>query len=314
MDPVQYHFIVNPKAGKGKAPKMIPAITAYMMQRNLPFSIYTTKSPGDAEQYVRTVSQTGDAVRFYVCGGDGTLNEAVNGAAYVQNAAVGVIPFGSGNDFIRNFDHSALFEDLQSQIDGEPIKVDLLSANGRYALNMINIGFDCEVVMQVDRLRHIPLLKGSLAYLVSVFLVLTRKMGHFLRLRLPDNSAYFGSFLLCTIANGRFYGGGFCAAPDSCVNDGYFNLALVRKIGRLRFLSILPFYKKGSHTTKKRLQGLLFSRKLSSLNLHSELPDGLCIDGEISFFTSLSVKIENEALRFIVPNGCNPLPGFIRPL
>lgn len=148
---------------------MIPAITAYMMQRNLPFSIYTTKSPGDAEQYVRTVSQTGDAVRFYVCGGDGTLNEAVNGAAYAQNAAVGVIPFGSGNDFIRNFDHSALFEDLQSQIDGEPIKVDLLSANGRYALNMINIGFDCEVVMQVDRLRHIPLLKGSLAYLVSVF-------------------------------------------------------------------------------------------------------------------------------------------------
>ena len=94
--------------------------------------------------------------------GDGTLNEAVNGAAYAQNAAVGVIPFGSGNDFIRNFDHSALFEDLQSQIDGEPIKVDLLSANGRYALNMINIGFDCEVVMQVDRLRHIPLLKGSL--------------------------------------------------------------------------------------------------------------------------------------------------------
>lgn len=148
-----------------------------MTGKGLPFFIHTTTAPGDAEQYVRAVCEKGLPARFYVCGGDGTLNEAVNGAAFCPHAAVGVIPLGSGNDFIRNFDKPALFGDILAQTEGEAVPIDLLSVNERYAVNMVNIGFDCEVVMQVDRFRQYPLIRGPFAYLLAVFVVLSRKNG-----------------------------------------------------------------------------------------------------------------------------------------
>lgn len=314
MEPVQHHFLINPAAGKGKAPNLIPAITTYMAKQGLPFLIHTTSAPGDAEQYVRTACKKGQPVRFYVCGGDGTLNEAINGAAHQPHAAVGVIPFGNGNDFVRNFDKPALFHDLQAQTDGGEAVFDLLSVNGRYALNMVNIGFDCEVVLQVDRFRRYPLIRGPFAYLLAVFVVLSRKMGQPLRIRLPDGTALFGSYLLCTAANGRFYGSGFCAAPESCINDGLFELTLVQKIGRLCFLSMLPSYKKGTYFEKKQIQNKLTHHRLSSFILHTDLPAGICIDGEITFFTSAAFALERETVRFIIPRGCEPLSGFIRPL
>ena len=89
MEPVQYHFLINPAAGKGGAPKLIPDITACMTGKGLPFFIHTTTAPGDAEQYVRAVCEKGLPARFYVCGGDGTLNEAVNGAAFCPHAEIG---------------------------------------------------------------------------------------------------------------------------------------------------------------------------------------------------------------------------------
>lgn len=314
MKPVQHHFLINPVAGKGKAPKLIPAITAHMTDRSLTFFIHTTTAPGDAEQYVRGVCEKGIPVRFYVCGGDGTLNEAINGAAFHPHAAVGVIPLGSGNDFVRNFDKPALFQDILAQTEGEAVSIDLLSVNERYAINMVNIGFDCEVVMQVDRFRKYPLIRGPLAYLLAVFVVLSRKMGQSLRIRLPDGTSYFGTYLLCTAANGRFYGGGFCAAPESCVNDGLLELTLVQKIGRLCFLSVLPSYKKGTYLNKRQIQDKFVHKKLSSFLISSDLPTGICIDGEITFFTSAAFSLEKEAVRFIIPRGCTSLPGFIRPL
>lgn len=314
MEPVQHYFIVNPVAGKGKAPKMIPTITAQMTALGLPFFIHTTTAPGDAEQYVRAICEKGVPSRFYVCGGDGTLNEVINGAAFHSQAAVGVIPLGSGNDFVRNFDNSALFQDILAQTEGETVPIDLLSVNGRYAVNMVNVGFDCEVVMQVDRFRKCPLLRGPIAYLLSVFVVLSRKMGQPLRIHLPDGTPHSDSYLLCTAANGRFYGGGFCAAPKSCINDGLLELTLVQKIGRLRFLSMLPSYKRGAYLSKKQLQDKFHYYRLSSFLLSSDLPVGICIDGEIAFFTSAAFKLEKEAIQFIVPRGCTPLTGFIRPL
>lgn len=314
MEPVQYHFLINPAAGKGGAPKLIPDITACMTGKGLPFFIHTTTAPGDAEQYVRAVCEKGLPARFYVCGGDGTLNEAVNGAAFCPHAAVGVIPLGNGNDFIRNFDKPALFGDILAQTEGEAVPIDLLSVNERYAVNMVNIGFDCEVVMQVDRFRQYPLIRGPFAYLLAVFVVLSRKMGQPLRMRLPDGTSHSASYLLCTAANGRFYGGGFCAAPESCANDGLLELTLVQKIGRLRFLSVLPSYKKGTYLNKRLIQDRFVHKKLSSFLISSDLPAGICIDGETTFFTSAAFSLKTKAVRFIIPRGCTPLPGFIRPL
>lgn len=306
-----HHFVINPIAGKRSAQKLIPEIERYMQSRGLPFFIYTTKAPGDAEQYVREICAQNKPVRFYVCGGDGTLSEAVNGAAYAQHAAVGVIPVGSGNDFVRNFDNPDPFFSFSAQVDGEAVPLDLIRINDRHALNIVNIGFDCDVVAEVERLRKTPFLRGPFSYLLGVFLVLARRMGQYLQVRLPDGSSFVGDYLLCTIGNGRYYGGGFCAAPKSCASDGLLELTLIKKVRRLRFLSLLPSYKKGTYLEDSRLSDILAAHRISSFSLRTDKPVGICFDGELSFFTTASVRCAPAAVRFIVPAGCTPLSGFL---
>ena len=104
---MHHYFIINPAAGQGKAAKLVPAIREYMEGEGLPFTIYQTKGVGDAMAYMRYMAKKGPA-RFYACGGDGTLNEVVNGLKKFPECEVALIPAGTGNDFLRNFTNICL--------------------------------------------------------------------------------------------------------------------------------------------------------------------------------------------------------------
>ena len=155
---MEHIFIINPCAGQGKAVKLISAIDHAMEGTGYTYRVYTTKAAGDAENFVREICEKREQVRFYVCGGDGSFHEAVNGAKGYPSAEIGVIPVGTGNDFVRNFGKKGDFMDILSQVEGKSMPCDVIDINGRYVVNMANIGFDCEVAAKASEWKKKPFL------------------------------------------------------------------------------------------------------------------------------------------------------------
>ena len=126
---MKHVFIINPRAGKGKALGVIrPQIESYIQEHGLDAEIHVPDSPHAAQEFIRAEASKGEPVRFYACGGDGTLFEAVNGAFGHPNAEVAVLPLGSGNDFIRLFGTPEQFLNVDAQVNGTPIELDISNA------------------------------------------------------------------------------------------------------------------------------------------------------------------------------------------
>ena len=300
---MEHIFIINPSAGQGKAAKLIPAIETALEGTEFEYSIYTTKAAGDAERFVRETLAAGKEVRFYVCGGDGSFHEAVNGVKGFPQAEIGLIPVGTGNDFIRNFGKKNDFMDILSQAEGKSMPCDVIDINGRYVVNMANIGFDCEVVVQAGEWKKKPLISGPVAYVMGILTEFAKPMGRRMSFRWADGTTMTGKFLLCTIANGSFCGGGFCSSPKAALDDGLMDVGIVQMLPRRRFIGILPKYKAGTYLETKLGEEKVIYEKCGKLELAVAEPMNISIDGEISQFTYLKAEIVPQAFRFIVPKG-----------
>ncbi|MBR4283720.1 MAG: YegS/Rv2252/BmrU family lipid kinase [Anaerotignum sp.] len=300
---MEHIFIINPCAGQGKAEKMIHVIEEALQGTAYQYSIYTTKAAGDAEHFVRETCESGRAVRFYVCGGDGSFHEAVNGVKGFPQAEVGLFPMGTGNDFVRNFGKKSDFMDIFSQVEGKSIPCDVIELNGRYVVNMANIGFDCEVAAKAAEWKKKPLVSGPAAYIMGILSEFAKPMGNRMSFRWSDGTTMTGKYLLCTIANGSFCGGGFCSSPEAALNDGLMDVGIVQMIPRRKFVGILPKYKTGTYLDTKLGKEKVLYGKYNKLELAVAEPTHICIDGEISKFTYLKAEMVPQAFRFIVPKG-----------
>ena len=300
---MEHIFIINPSAGQGKAAKLIPAIQLALEGTTYKYSIYTTKAAGDAERFVRETCETDRKVRFYVCGGDGSFHEAVNGAKGFPEAELGIIPVGTGNDFVRNFGRKGDFMDILSQVEGRSMSCDVIDINGRYVANMANIGFDCEVVVQAGKWKQKPLISGPVAYIMGIVSEFAKPMGKRMSFRWADGTTMTGKFLLCTLANGSFCGGGFCSSPKAALNDGLMDVGIVQMLPRGRFIGILPKYKTGTYLDTKLGKEKVLYEKYEKLELAVAEPTNISIDGEIRQFTYLKAEMVKGAFRFIVPKG-----------
>ena len=304
---MKYSFIINPAAGKGKiASGLAEKITESCRARALDFDIYFTKGVGDATDYVlRTgAERTGD-VRFYACGGDGTLGEAVSGMMSLpdrEGLSLGLFPIGTGNDFARNFSSGENFLDVEAQLDGEPLAVDVIRCNDRYSMNIVNIGFDCEVVCDTNKLKKSPLIPSKLAYIAGLVKTLVRKPGVDMTISVDGSEPQKHHFLLTTFANGSFYGGGFHSNPRATLMDGQLDCLLVKDITRRKFIMLVGDYKKGTHLTPK-FEKILKNFKGHMVDILFERETNVSVDGEIVRFSELHLSIVHEALRFLVPKG-----------
>ena len=300
---MEHIFIINPCAGQGKGAKLIPVIENALEKTNYRYSIYTTKGAGDAERFVREVCGKRRDVRFYVCGGDGSFHEAVNGTKEAPWAEIGNIPVGTGNDFIRNFGKKDDFLNILAQVEGKSVPCDVIDVNGRYVANMVNIGFDCEVAAKVGVWKKKPFISGTAAYVMGIFSEFAKPMGKRMSFRWADGTTMTGRFLLCTMANGNFCGGGFCSSPEASLDDGLMDVGIVQMIPRRKFVGILPKYKAGTYLETKLAKEKVLYKKYRSLELAAAEPTNISIDGEISRFTYLKAEMVPAAFRFIVPKG-----------
>lgn len=304
-------FIINPCAGQGKGLDKLEAdINEASFKTRIPVEIYHTKAVGDAERFAREVAEKGEEVRLFACGGDGTLNEVANGAFGYDNVEIGVLPIGTGNDYIRNYGTSNQFMNIEKQLLGEASKFDLIKYTGimdgkkqvRYCANMINIGFDCNVVDKTAEMKKKPLISGSMAYLLSVLAILIKKKGANLRVEVDDRLVHKGPNLLCAIANGSYCGGGVYSSPQAKTDDGLMDVNVVLDMSRVKFLKLFPSYKKGTHFQVKGIEKMVQAYPCQRATI--EPLDGemrVCADGEICTAERITLEVVSKAINFVRP-------------
>lgn len=302
-------FVINPMAGAGKDIKKIEEnILNTAGSLNAECETYITKAAGDGERFVREyLSACGGRARIIACGGDGTFNEVLNGAAGFDEAELGAMPMGTGNDFCRNFKHAGDFFSVGAQIKGKTQKCDAIrySTDNKagYCANMFNIGFDCNVADLTAKMKKKPFISGSMAYFLSIFAILIKKKGAKLKIDIDGKEKHTGPLLLTSVANGSYCGGGIMSNPLAEICDGFINVNIIYNISRLNFLSKLPFYMKGTHVKLKGIERVIFNTKCKRVRVTPL--DGamrLCIDGEITDAKKTEFEIVPEAFNFVVPS------------
>ena len=168
---MKHLFIVNPIAGgkKNRHEETISLINEVMAENGGEYEIYITKGPLDACRKIEAEAESGETIRVYSCGGDGTFNECVNAAAGRKNVAVTSYPCGTGNDFIRTFeDEAALFRDMRELVQGTEIPIDIIRCNDRYSANICSVGLDARIAADAHKYSHIPVIGGATCYVVSL--------------------------------------------------------------------------------------------------------------------------------------------------
>ncbi len=300
-----YHFILNPKSGRSRKQKNLEdIIKAACQKRCLDYHIYYTTCAGDATEYVRSMLRISpEKQRFISIGGDGTLNEVANSAPMSENAEFGVIPYGSGNDFVRNFTNKELFYDVEAQLDGEAVKLDLIKYNDAYAVNMINIGFDCTAARVAAKLRRHKFVGKTFSYTLGVVKAFFSKIGTDIKIIFDDGEIISDKFTLFAFGNGCFYGGGYCALPTAKLNDSIINMCAVRKLSRFKLLRFVGSYKKGTHLEKENIRKYFTVKDVSHFKLEFPSPVPICVDGEIKGAKSVDVEILPKAFNFVIPKG-----------
>lgn len=298
---MKHIFIVNPAAGKGQAAtRIVPQIEAYFKAHpELSYEVYITKAQGDGKTHVENAAKTGEPLRFYACGGDGTLYEVVNGAYKYQNAAVGILPLGSGNDFARIFGKSDKLLDIDAQVNAETRKFDLIDAGGHVAINQCSMGLDAEVCAKQAYFKKLPGVGGEFAYTMSLFYCLFRRLKSDFKIVIDDDKVIEGRMLFALCGNSRWYGGGYKGAPKAVPDDGLLDFILVRKtVGRLKLAGLVGKYKRGEHLTWD-FTDFVRGKKLQ---IFSKNPAAVNVDGECEYVTESTFQILPAALDVIMPD------------
>ncbi len=178
--------------------------------------------------------------------------EAMTGVQGFSNAAVGCLPYGSGNDFLRTYGTRAEFTDLDAQLAGGEVTIDLLETSLGLSATICAAGLDAQVAYGIPKFRRIPLCGGEVSYLLSIVEQLCGRIGRRVTFTIDDEELTVDC-LMCAICNGRAYGGGFLAAPEADPADGWLDVMIVRRVGRLTIAKLLGMYKSGRHFVNGQL-------------------------------------------------------------
>lgn len=294
---MKHVFIINPTAGKGKSLGLVPIIRDYFKGKPDKYVIKITEYPGHATEIAREYANS-ETCRIYSIGGDGTVNEIVNGMAGTK-ASLGVIPAGSGNDFIRSIHGEYQSSDIVADtIRGQERSIDLARANGKYFINISSIGFDADVVYNAQKFKRLPYIPGSMAYLFSLIYTIFKNKISEVKVTIDDQEISL-KILLAAVANGRFYGGGMLPAPAAALDDGLLDICLVREVNRLKILTLFPKYMKGEHG---EIEYVSFKRA-KKIKIESKETIALNIDGEILTGQEVEFEILKGAINVIYPVG-----------
>lgn len=303
---MRHVFIINPRAGKRDQASRIYEMAEHLRRAHgLDCTCMLTDRPGGATEMARRLAESGEALRVYACGGDGTVSEVANGLAGFSNAAMTCIPAGTGNDFLKNFGlDMARFRDAENLWNGPVFPLDLIDCNGRYCITIACSGIDAQVAESVHLYSRSPLLNGRGSYLASVAAnFLLRDIGHRWTVVL-DGQPTEGEFALVSVCNGRHYGGGSTPVPEARMDDGVLNTILVRKISKLAFARMFGAYSAGNYRDVPQVARTVTAREVRILSESEEIVT--CLDGECFRSRDVTMRLADKRLNFFGPRGCDP--------
>ena len=298
---MKHIFIVNPAAGKSdRTAKYREMIDAAFAPRGLSYELLVSGAPGECRTLARQAAQSGEEVRLYACGGDGTLNEVVNGVVGYDNAAVTHFPGGSGNDSIKIFDDPAAFTSIERLLDAEEARFDLIRCNDSYALNVLSIGFDARVGTDIARFKRLPLVTGKGAYILSIFSNMLHGLTAEYTVTLDTGEVLAGRKTMICICNGRWYGGSFNPVTDSEPDDGILDVLVVEKVNLLQVATVVGDYQKGRY---REHPTLIRRCPCRSLRIECAKKSVVNVDGEAVYTTDAKIEVVPQAVRFFYPKG-----------
>ena len=302
---MRHLFIINPAAGKkGDA----ALLEARLDRLSVPHEVRYTQRPGDARRFAEEAVRLGEPVRIYACGGDGTLNEVVNGAAGHSHAAVTNVPKGTGNDFLRIFGPHCrtLFRDLEALAAGPQTALDLIDCNGHLGIDVVCAGVDARVAADVHRYKALPLVSGIGAYILALGEhILFKGIARHLTVHMGDIHWEDKPASLLCVCNGRYYGGGFMPVGDAMPDDGVLDFLLVRKVGLATFLRLVGKYAKGLY---RQYPELILAYHGQSVMFSAKEPITVVVDGEVFRDTSFTVRLSEKKVNFFYPEGASYAP------
>lgn len=309
-----YYFIVNPSSGGGQGKKVWQAVKAELENRHVPFRMFGLHYNGEARQIAGKLSELRHSFTAVIIGGDGTINEFIDGLATFEYITLGCIPTGSGNDFVRGLslknDVPGALSAVLSPQEIRYIKVGQVhTAVEKQAGNILphafivssGIGFDADVCNGAFRSGAKQLLNffhaGKLIYLATALRLLLSMRQYRAKLTLEDGKELaFDQMFFAAVMNLRYEGGGFMFAPDANPESEAFQVVIAEGLTRARILRLLPLALVGKHTGKKGIHIL----RCRSITVQACVP--LCVhtDGEIfGFHDSVTFEARPERLRII---------------
>ena len=295
---MKHIFIINPAAGKIDKTAEYTANIEKSCQ-GLDYEIRVSKTQGDCTRIARAYAESGEEVRLYACGGDGTLNEVVAGAAGYDNAAVSVYVGGSGNDFVKIFDDRDAFRSLDRLLDAETAVFDLIDANGHLSINICCVGLDSRIGAEMVKFKRLPFVSGSFAYILSIAVNLFKGISEHYVVEVDGETIDDEMTFVC-VANARYYGGGFYAIPDAQPDDGKLDILLVKKLRIWQIPYALAKYKAGRY---KELGSIARHIRTDRITIRCDQDSPINLDGEIRMDKTVHMKISDKKIRFFYPRG-----------
>ena len=307
---MKHIFIINPAAGKQDSTNQVAArIRAVCQSRGLDYEILTTEHPRHATQLVRekAAEYAGEQLRFYACGGDGTLNEVASGAAGLDHVSVTHYPCGSGNDFIKLFGADCTsFRQLERLIDGKDVLLDYVESDCGVCINILSVGVDARIADGMQKYKRIPLLHGSAAYNASTVENVLRGLHEPYDVEI-DGQRLDGRYTLVLAGNGRFYGGGYNPVPEADPTDGKLEVLLIDAVSIATVMKVIAAYKAGQH---RRYPQWIHHRQAREITIRHRDGKDLTVnlDGEIVKAPRVTLRVSDHRLRFTIPQEEELLP------
>jgi YegS/Rv2252/BmrU family lipid kinase len=286
-------LLVNPVAGGGQGEKILGRVVELLKAQGLQFDCQLTQSPGHASRLAQAAAEVG-CQRIIVCGGDGTINEVVNGLQE-RPVSLGIIPCGRGNDLAR---YLGIPTDLEAacytSAQGRLKKLDVAQIGQRYYCSIASVGLAADVNRLANKNSYIR--KGKSAYLRALWQMLPGFKAYELRVE-HDGGVYEGRVLLVAVGNSSSFGGGLQVTPEALADDGLLDICIVEMVSRLRFLGSFPAVFSGTHLR----YGFVKYMRSARVRITAATPLDVFADGEFIQQLPVSILVHFQALRFVVP-------------
>lgn len=289
--------VLNPKAGGGKGLDLLPQLVSTLRATNRKHHIHVTERAGDGVAVATDFANQGAEV-VIALGGDGTINEVVNGlVAADRKVPMGIIPCGHGSDFCRGLNlPNGVVNLVTHNLRGSSRPVDVgritfADGSSRCFINVAGLGFDTVVAERTTRTR---LPGATLPYITAVVGALPAFKNFQVTITTDDDS-FTGPAFSVLVANSNFFAGGMHIAPMAKINDGLLDIAILGDLGKFEVIRAVPGVYRGKHVNHKKFHHLA----AKSVTISTDRPTRVQLDGEIGGYSPITISVEPGALLLV---------------